>query len=216
MEQILAWYNLLFYIPIAVGLIFIVGSAFGIGHEAGHDVGHDVGHEAGGHDGHHDQGHEQGQSLVSRALVALGVGKVPLTIVFMLMALLFGGIGAICNTLLSTFLPPWIYVWISLAAALFGMVFLTGKTARLVGRWMPSTETYAANRNDLVGCTGTLALEATTTWGLAQVRDPGGNLQQVTCRTYEGSLPKGSEVLVVDYHAESDTFLITANPSDKR
>ena len=208
----LEWYNLVFLIPIAVGLVLIAGSALGLGHDAGHEVGHDVHHDVGhghGHDGHHE-------SSFAKALSLIGIGRAPLMVVLMMMSLLFGGIGFASNTLLAPVLrTPYVYFWLSLAAAFFGMVILTAKLARFIAKVMPSTETYSITKQDLVGSSGELMLPADTTTGLAQVSDHEGNVHNITCRTYEGSLPKGGKVLVVDYKEEGDLYVVAAMPADE-
>ena len=214
----LEWYNLIFFIPIAVGLALIAGSALGLGHDAGHDVGHDVHHDVGHGDGHgHDQDHgHHEQSTFSKALSVLGIGRAPLTVVLMIMSFLFGGIGFISNVLLKPVLiTPYAYFWVSLAAAFFGMVVGTGKIARLVYRVLPSTETYSITKHELVGRTGELMLPADTNSGLASVQAPDGSVLQVACRTYEGSLPKGGEILVVDYKEEGDLYVVAPMPVEQ-
>jgi hypothetical protein len=199
----LAWQNLIFYIPLAVGLLLILGSAFGAYH---HDA-------DGAHDAHHDADHDADGGILAKTLQILGVGRVPLTILIMIGSLVFGGVGIITNTILSSLgLVPALYAPISIAVAFVGGVSLTGSAARLLDRLMPTTETYLVSRHDFVGCTGTLLLPADPTSGYAQVKDPEGNVHNIKCRTVRGELPKGAEILIIEYDERTSTYVVDANP----
>lgn len=201
----LAWQNLIFNIALAAGVLLVLGSALGgQGHDTGHDAGHDAGHD---HDGSHEHG------SLGRALSVLGVGRVPLTVALMIACFLFGGLGVILNTLFASLgMAPGVYGLISVGAAFVGMVLLTGQAARLVGRILPSSETYPITRQDFAGCTGTLLLPADPTTGYAQVKDAEGNVHNVQCRTVRGALAKGTAILIVEYDEASKTYLVDANP----
>lgn len=205
MDHLLAWQNVVFYIPLVVGLLLVLGSAFG-SHEqdssAGPDAEHDLGHDH-AHDG----------SAASGALGWLGVGRVPLTVVLMMVSFLFGGSGIIFNTILSSFgLPAWIYGPISITLALTAALLLTGVGARLLVRYLPTTESYQVARRDFAGCTGTLLLPASPVEGYAQVKDHEGNVHNIKCRTVQGALPKGGEIMVVHYDEETATYVVDKNP----
>jgi hypothetical protein len=222
-----AWQSVIFYIPLAIGILLVIGWSLGALHHhdvgAGFDGDHDVGHDAGhGHDadGARDGGggsdivrDHDGDGLVAKALAVLGVGRVPLTVVMMIVSLYFGGIGLMANTVLSRLgLPPLIYGPISIAIALVGTIMLAGSTARLLGRLLPTTETYLVSRHGFAGCTGKLLLPADTTSGYAQVKDREGNVHNIKCRTTGAALAKGSEILVVEYDEETKTYVVDANP----
>lgn len=196
----LAWQNLIFYIPLAAGLLLILGSAF-----TGHG-GHDGDHE---HDGDHDH-HGFG-----RILSVLGVGKVPLTVALMTALVLFGGLGIIMNVLLGALgLAPGLIGPISLVAASIYAVILSGQTAKLVARFMPTVESYQITKQDFAGCTGTLLLPADESSGYAQVKDREGNVHNVKCRTVRGaSLAKGASILIIEYDEATRTFVVDANPT---
>lgn len=213
MGNLSAWQNVIFYIPLAVGLLLILGAAFGVhDHDAGHghDAGHAGGHDAHGHGGNHD--HDHGHSVFERALAVLGVGRVPFTVVLMITSLCFGGLGIILNTLLSSAgLAPSFYGPISVAGAFGGMVALSGAMARLIHRYLPSSESYPISRHDFAGCTGSLLLPADSSSGYAQIKDPEGNVHNIQCRTTGAALPKGTAILVVEYDEATKTFVIDAN-----
>lgn len=206
--NLLAWQNVVFYLPLAVGLLLIFGSVLGLhDHHAGHDAG------AGGHDGAGHESHDGHDSLFARAFALLGVGRVPLTVVLMISSLYFGGLGIICNTFLSSAgLAPSFYGPISVAVAFVGMVALSGATTRLIQRHFPTSESYPISRQDFAGCSGTLLLPADRSSGYAQVKDREGNVHNIRCRTMQGALPKGAAILVIEYDEDSKTFTIDANP----
>lgn len=227
----LEWQNLIFYIPVAFGLLMGLGSAFGLGDGHGHDfdgaAGHDAGHEAGhGHDGGKDAGKSvqkganpldlppadaHGFHPIGSFLDLLGVGRVPLTLVLMMSALLFGGVGMICNTLIAgAGLDTAHFFWVSIPVAFVAMVSFTGILARGINRVMPTSESYNVTKHDLVGQTGTLVLPTDAARGLAQVRDRQGNVFNVACRTDGAALPGGQEILVIDYVSDKDEFLVEA------
>lgn len=209
----LTWYNLIFLIPLIAGVLLIFGSMAGFGSDAGtdtdadHDVGSDAGHEVG-----HDHDHDDENRFFLSVLCALGVGKVPLSIVLMILFLLFGGIGMmsnfLINDLISAFEP---FAFVSVAASFFGALFLSGPLARLLNRYMPSTESYADSKEQMVGKTGVLELAANEERGWAQVRDSRGSIRQIKCRTSGGTLEKGTEVVVVHYDSQTEIYTVAKN-----
>ncbi|HJV33217.1 MAG TPA: hypothetical protein VJ694_04280 [Patescibacteria group bacterium] len=238
MDGPFAWQNLIFLIPIGFGLLMFLGAAFGgadsDGHDFDGDAGHDLGHDAGHGDGH-DGGKEAGKNAprganpldatasethgfhpVGSFLDLLGVGRVPLTLVLAIAGLTFGGTGYVGNILLSgTGLDAAYFAWITIPGAFVAMTFLTGGVARGINRIMPTSESYNVTQHDLVGRTGTLVLPADATRGLAQVTDRQGNVFNVTCRTDGAELASGQEVLVLEYAADKELFVVQAYSSEK-
>ncbi len=209
MDELFAVYNLIFYLPIATGLLMIAGMAMGVvGHEL--ELDHDV---DAGQDGDHGVEHDHDSSITHRLFAMLGIGRVPISVVFMLLCLLFGGIGVMSNLVLKPLLvTPWLYAWISLGVASIGSIVLTGRVAALVYRYMPSTETEIVTERQLVGRSGVLTLMTDVRSGLMQLRDARGHLQQVSCRTEKDELPKGSEVLITEYDADLRVYVVVASP----
>jgi membrane protein implicated in regulation of membrane protease activity len=206
MSDPLAWQNLIFYIPLAAGLLMILGSAFtGHGHDGGAD--HDAGHD-------HDQDHD-GHHGVGRMLELIGVGKVPLTLALMTALVLFGGLGIIMNVILGALgVSPGLIGPISLVAAAIYAVILSGQTAKLIARFLPTSESYHVTRQDFAGCTGTLLLPADESSGYAQVKDREGNVHNLKCRTVRGAtLAKGAPILIIEYDEATRTYVVDANPT---
>lgn len=231
MTQLLAWYNLLFYIPLLGGLLIGAGTLLGLGGGHGHadlDVhGADAhlgatapAHQAGGpHPGaEHAAGHSAG--VLSQLSALLGLGSVPLGISLMLMLLIFGGAGTILNLLLAEPLAhSGSYAFGSLLGALLAMLVLSGRVSRLLGRVVPPIETYAIKKGDLIGCTAVLINDTDEQGGYAQARDADGNIHNITCRTYrrqDGPAPlgKGTEVLVIDFDPTSNRYTVEQSPKD--
>jgi membrane protein implicated in regulation of membrane protease activity len=222
MGSLLAWYNLIFYIALTVGILFALGSALGMGgddHDADHDGvpdgGHADGHTDGNADGH---GHASPQELGGQASWfsdMLGVGRVPFTIVLMLLFMLFGGVGVMSNVVLSKPLgSPYLFFPISAAVALAAAVFLTGRVARLINRVMPTSESYNVTKNDLVGKVGNVVATAEGDFAVASVKDHEGNVQQISCRTGGSALAVGQEILVLEYDAGTGQYLVEAYSSE--
>jgi membrane protein implicated in regulation of membrane protease activity len=218
LEELLAWYNLVFYLPLALGVLLVIGLALGAA-EPSHDLGHDAG--GGGGDAHggadgdaHDAGHDApGHGGGSHSLLSLlGFGRVPVMILATTMCLVFGGVGVILNTGLTAVVSaPRLMVWGSLAGSTIATLVLTGFLSRLLARLMPSAETDSMSKEDLIGCTGTLVLSADERGGLVQVIR-GGDVYQVPCRS-SSPLPKGASVLVTDYDAEQKVYGVCPDPT---
>ena len=207
--NLLEWYNLIFEIPLALGLLAIIGLVLGIEMPHGIDLdgdGHvDIGHDA-GHDAEHDT-ETSSWSIVS----LLGFGKVPFGLTIMVMLLTYGGTGICCNFFLAPLLKfTSFFVLPSIAAALFVMVVLTGSIARLVNRVMPTLETTNTTSYDLIGSTGDLILPADTTQGLVLIKRQ-GDVYQVDCRS-ETPLPKGASVLVTSYEEGTKVYWVCKDP----
>jgi hypothetical protein len=208
MAQLLVWYNLIFYIPLALGILSVVGVAFsGFEHDIGIHVDGAVHGDSDG-DGEHDGG-----GIGKGILSLLGFGKVPVAISIMVVLLTFGGIGVTMNNLLEPLIRHWSgFALGSIACAFVGMFFLSAFISRLIGRVMPSTETDSVTSHDLIGCSGTLILPADSKGGLAQLRNKKGELYQVQCRS-DSSIPKSSAILTIDYNASGDFYTVVRDPS---
>ncbi|MBN1611625.1 MAG: DUF1449 family protein [Polyangiaceae bacterium] len=141
LEELFAWYNLIFYLPLALGVLLVLGMALGAA-EPSHDLGD---HDAAGPDGDaqagadgdaHDAEHDAGGGSHS-LLSLLGFGRVPVMILATTMCLVFGGVGVILNTGLTAIVStPNLLVWGSLAGALTATVVLTGFLSPLLARLM--------------------------------------------------------------------------------
>ena len=89
--------------------------------------------------------------------------------------------------------------------------------SRVVGKYLPTNETYAASRRDLLGRRGHAVLGVGADFGLAVVRDAHGTRHQVSCRladrhAHAPPLPAGAGLILVGY--DSDAKLYHAAPDD--
>jgi membrane protein implicated in regulation of membrane protease activity len=216
MGSLFVWHNLVFYIPLGVGLLLVIGMAVGLA-DTGHDLGgHGEigGHGEVGHDAGHDAAHGEhgGSSGPGAILGLLGFGRVPVMILVTTLCLIFGGTGVIANNFLAPLLrASSVFVLFSIAAALVVTSVLTGFVARLVARLLPATETASMSKQDLCGCSGTLILASDTDSGLVQVLR-GGDVFQVPCRS-SVALPKGSQVLLTDYDEAQRAYSVCLDPT---
>jgi membrane protein implicated in regulation of membrane protease activity len=211
MEWLFGWYNVIFYIPILIGFAMVLGSAFGfVDHDVAVDtdihvdihVDHDVGH------GHSGDGHGGG-GLFSWLLLGLGIGRAPITIVFMVGMLLFGGLGAISNIFLRPLIEvSSIFALISFGIALIGGFFLTGFFARMIARFIPSVESYNIKIEQLAGCTGTTVVTVDEKSGVVDINDHEDHPHRVMCRVRSGTIPKGTNVVAIEYFADENRFLV--------
>ncbi len=220
---VLAWHNVIFYIPLFVGIVLILGILFGIaelphGWDTDADGGPEVdggGEVDGGADGHHEGGvsaggpqvHGVGQGL----LVLLGFGRAPVLVLLMSMTLIFGGTGIVANLALGRLLEAQgAFVLVSLLVALCATVVFTGLIGRVVNRFMPTLETTSVTKHDLIGCIGSLVLSSNEREGLVQITKQ-GDVFQVTCRSAE-PLERGTSVLVTSYDRERGLYFVSRNP----
>jgi membrane protein implicated in regulation of membrane protease activity len=215
-----AWWNLIYVVPFGLALLYLglyvfTGLTFGDGDlhldhdlEMDHDVDvdHDVGVE---HD--HDASVDSGPSGVMAVLSLLGVGRVPLSLALMILLILWGSIGFALNQLLVTFVGATAMVGvISIPVTGVLSLLLTGVIARVIGKVLPTNETYGRNRSALVGCVGEAISAIDAEFGLVSVRDSHGDLFQVACRTVMGEplVPKGMRVVLFEYEAEKAVFYV--------
>jgi len=215
-EYLFAWQNLIFFIPLVIGVLLVFGAALGFGmteiggdmdHDLDHDIDCNVDHDVdldvdANHDLEHDVTHGHGETFLSTAMSVLGIGRVPLTILIMLALLIFGGLGVMSNMVLEPLISlPIIYGLVSLGIAFFGMLFLTGQAARLLARIMPTNESYNVTARDFIGVSGRAVTSVSAaSQGTAQIRDHEGNVHNVQCVTDDGiEIAAHDDIVVMDY-----------------
>jgi hypothetical protein len=230
------WWNLIFTLPFGIGLLPLllqaVGTAhFGHGgpahlpHIGGHHLPH-VGHANVAAQGHapstapaahgpahapaaaHTHAHAETQQMRPGLLTILGIGKVPIMLVFSIFCLIWGVTGIAGNQIFSKILRvPGLYVWPSALCAFLGAYFTTGGISQWISRLTPEVETYGTDEQLLVGRTAQAAYELSAKPGSAFLLDDQQNRVQVRCRTHDGStIPRGAEVLLLEYDAKSRIF----------
>jgi len=233
-QWLFGWWNLVFLVPFALALLYLgvytlSGWTFGdadadmdsdVDADADADVHADADVDA---DADHDLPHaehdaEADASELGSALWAglsfLGVGRVPLSIVIMILLLTWGGIGLATNQLAREHVrQSWHVAMYSLPLAAIASLLITSGTSRAINRFMPLNLSTARRRHELLGSGGEVILPVDSKFGLVSVRDESGDLYQVPCRLERGDdqhrvIPKGARVKLVAYSAKESLFFV--------
>jgi len=170
--------------------------------DADHDADHDAESDGAG-------GGASQPSIAMQALSWIGIGKVPASIVLMVLALSWGFIGFVANQALNRDGSARV-ILISLPLAAIGSLLISSGLSRLFARVLPKSETYARRRHELLGSVGEALYDIDQKFGMANIRDDRGNLFQVGCRseTINSAIPKGSHVKLVGYNAKEQLFYV--------
>ncbi len=171
---------------------------------------HSVDHVATADHGHGLAGHKD-VPLHTTVLTFIGVGRAPVGLVLMILLMTWGCIGFVTNNALRPVVSAdWMVALASLPLAAVGSVWVTNGIARLVARYLPSTETSAHKRRDLCGLVGEALYGITPEFGMAVVRDRHGNRFQVACRVGQDAAPvdKGNPVLLVRFDETDQKFIV--------
>ncbi|MBI2939331.1 MAG: DUF1449 family protein [Chloroflexi bacterium] len=227
--DLLHWWNLVFLLPLLLGLLYLLLQAFTgapehdgeatADHAPDGDAGH-AGHaaehgEASGGEGH-DADSEQDAGLAWKAMAFLGFGRVPLSILLTTFCLVWGFSGWISNQALGDVVGfPGPGIGVSLAIALVSSAMLTRYLARGLSRLLPMTETYGLTRRDLVGKSAVVRFAVTTEFGRAWLHDSRGVLHEVSCRVKSGEpdIPPGRRVVLYEFDVDKEVFIVFPDPT---
>jgi hypothetical protein len=195
--------------------------------DADHDVDSDADHDADSdsdHDAEHDSDSESAPSTSpSPAMLALswlGIGKVPVSIVLMMLAMSWGFIGFVTNQAMSPRMTsaihsnnPAMVALVSVPLAGAGGLLITSVLSRIAARLLPKIETYALRRHELLGNVGKAIYEITPKFGMVSVRDEHGHMFDMPCRLERDgpAVPKGSSVRLTGYNAKENFFYVTTD-----
>lgn len=176
--------------------------------DADHDV--DSDHDA---DAEGDADHEAPALLT--AMNWLGVGRVPLSIVLMVLFIVWGASGMLCNSVLIERGAAAALLSIPLAAAI--SLLATHFIASLIDRYFPLCDTSARRRHALLGLTGEAIFRIDDHFGMVSVRDDQGDLYQMPCRLEAGceAIPKGATVQLIAYNAKQGFFFVKPVGADE-
>jgi hypothetical protein len=220
MEWLLNWYNLIFIVPFALALVYLgmyalSGWSFGEP-DADADVDAQPALDAGLHgdadvtfvtDPHASHASHGGTWMA--VLSWFGIGRVPLSILMMVLLLSWGAVGFATNSYLHNeqSQQPWL---LSIPIAALGSLLFTRVMAGLLTRYVPLSETYARRRHEFLGSTGEVVLPVDDKFGLVSVRAISGELFQLPCRLEAagGTLDKGARVSLVAYNANEKLFYV--------
>jgi membrane protein implicated in regulation of membrane protease activity len=230
-SSLLAWANVPFTVALGVAMGFallqmtgILGLLAGGGdHEGDHDGGHDAdadhdgGHDADAdhdadHDGDHDADQEESPGLGQQLLAGLGVGRVPLSIIWQTYAVAFGFAGVAANTVYLSYagvLPALTLAWTVPGAAVFAYA-VTRILARAIARLVADPRQEATTRKQLVGHSGVvISSRVNAEFGEVRIKDKTGHTVRIICRTRDESpIPEGREVVIVDYDRDGDHLYV--------
>jgi membrane protein implicated in regulation of membrane protease activity len=222
-SSLLAWANVPFTVALGVALGFaflqmtgLLGLLAGGGEH--HGDAHHAGADHGAHHGH-DADHEESPGPGHQLLAGLGVGRVPLSIVWQTFAVAFGFAGVAANAVyqsLTGALPPLTLAWTVPGGALFAYA-VTRVIARAVGRMVADPRQEATTRRQLVGHGGVvISSRIDAEFGEVRVKDKTGHTVRIICRTRDAhAIPEGREVVIVDYDREGDhLYVAPLDPED--
>jgi membrane protein implicated in regulation of membrane protease activity len=151
------------------------------------------------------------------AMGFLGVGRVPVSLVLMVLLMTWGTTGFLVNQLAFDRLGRgWHVAALSIPAAALASLAFTRMLVRAMDRWVPLNETSARRRHDLLGSVGRALYPISGQFGLVTVRDDRGELYQVPCRVAPDGDPiaKGAAVRLVSYSAKTKSFYVTPSAPD--
>ena len=173
------------------------------------DVEADAGeHPAGDGSGGHGQPHP---SLQAAALSWLGVGRVPLSILLMVLLFAWGATGFVANQVARAHVRlDWQVALVSLPLAAVVALFATRVVVRAMDRWVPLHQTTSVRRHDLLGEAGVAIFPISERFGMVSVRDGHGGLHHMPCRMERGREPvaKGARVILTGYSASTKSYYV--------
>jgi len=209
--ELLSWYSIGFVAVFVLGVVLLLIGLLGLGGDSdvSHDVsGHDVGEAAHDGDGNH--------GAHSALLDFLGIGRCPLSIVLMVLCFLFalGGIATVI--ILRMFYVPGLVVGaVAYPVATVFSFMMSGAVARLIGRIMPTSETYVESESHHIGSLGKAIYGFDNGQGFVQIRDRSGTIHEVKATSPDDeTIAAGAAVLVLDYDEGNRTFRVQLAPSE--
>jgi hypothetical protein len=144
-------------------------------------------------------------------LAGLGVGQVPMSLVWQTFALSFGLLGIVTNSLvyMGTGHLPAVALALSLPVSLGGGYGITRGITRAILK--VATIQEAASQRDLIGLSGIVVTgKVDEEFGEIRVKLPDGNVVQVHCRVMEGEKPilQHEPVVIVEYNRTQDRIYV--------
>jgi hypothetical protein len=205
---VISWGNAPFAIAMGVVGVFALLQATGLlgllagDGDAEHDVDHDVDadHDA---DGDHD-GDGGDRGWVNAFFGALGVGTIPLSMIWQTFALVFGAVGFACNLRYfgQSGGPPILSLAWTAPAGMVSGFFAVSAVTRFLGPVLSSKGQEATSRAQLVGQIGVvISSKVDHDFGEVRIRDKSGHDLRVVCKLTKGARIAPTEqqsVVVVD------------------
>ncbi len=215
---LMSWGNAPFAVAIgAVGVFALLQASGLLGLVAGggdpdadvdHDVDHELDHDV-DHDAEHDPDGDHGADGQERgwaewALGAMGVGTIPLSMLWQTFALAFAGVGFALNLHYIARLggPPVVSLAWTCPAAFLGGCVAVAVVNRVLGPVLSSKGQEATSRAELVGQIGVvISSKVDEDFGEVRIRDKSGHDLRVVCKLTKGAKEAPTErqsVVVVD------------------
>jgi membrane protein implicated in regulation of membrane protease activity len=190
----MSMHEILFGVPLLIGALLVLGLALGLA-----DVSSELGPEL---------AHEPGTDASDGALAALGLGRVPLGVLLMLLLLLFGGAGLLLYPAFSALMGAGLGLAGAWLIAAIASLLGTRVLGRAFVRLLPSVESYASTKPELVGQIGTVVVRVSPTDVVVRVRDRGGAELRVRGVFSGQAAAIGKEVLILEYERERDLYRV--------
>ena len=231
-EWIMLWWNLIFIVPFGLALLYLgayamSGITFGDADgdfsadapdmEADAEVAGEL-HADADADGADVHVHGSHVPIHVAAMLWLGIGRVPLSLVLMVLLMTWGFFGfATSYSLEKNGTERALVPVISLAAAAVGSLLTTALASRAIARWLPTSETYAVRRHELLGRTGEAIYQIDHQSGVVALRDENHDLFQVPCRVHGDRSPiaKGARVRLIAYNGREKAYYVTEHDPAK-
>jgi hypothetical protein len=190
--------DILFSVSLALGVCLVAGSALGLGDlDSGTDAETDADADALEPDG-------GGTDPVS----VLGLGRVPLFVAALIFSLTFGVLGFLLA-------PGWRAILPSAGApvASLGVAFVlawlsTRALTRFLARLLPTTESYAGRKSELVGSLATVIVATRRGDAVLRAIDAGGAELRLLGNCHDRDFRPGQRLSLVSYDPASDRFEI--------
>ncbi len=178
--------------------------------EADHDADGDSDHDS---DSDHDADGEKSSSFGAMSLLHLiGFGKVPLSLMVMILLICWGITGFATNQLLHKTIADGDKVgFMSLPITAGIALTLTALITRALNKVMPRDESTAKTLPQLVGQEGTAILPIDDNFGLAKVLDGSGVGIQVPCRVAPGQeiISANRAIVLMRFDRNERVFYVT-------
>jgi hypothetical protein len=243
-SQLLEWYYLIFELPLGLALMYLAlytfsgwtfgdadADASGFEHDvdAHLDVHGDVNvdHDADlSQDVHVDadtdtdasdtDAHSSPSAAFLSALNWIGVGRMPLSLVLMILMLSWGTLG-IATMQTQHDKPMERSISLAMGVAAVGSLLVTHFVGLILGRTVFATLNVSRRRHEILGSFGEALYPIDEKFGMVCGRDDRGELFQVPCRIERGKEPiiKGASVQLVAYTATDGMFYVVPAESSK-
>jgi membrane protein implicated in regulation of membrane protease activity len=217
-RDLFEWWNAIYSVPLIFALLYLtvtmVTGSLLEGAGALHHLGVDAAVDAEGVPGeasslegaHLSSEHEGDGHGLGSALLFLGVGRAPLTLVLQCLLLLWGAVGLAIHLSVGNGGPGWLLL--SVPLSLVGSMLGTRALALAFSRLYRAAGTSALSRSEFVGTTGRVVYPVSTEEGTIHFRDPHGTLHRVRARSERERIEAGQDVIIVGYDPGQNVYVV--------